>query len=306
MKRFMFGRIGCATLLMGVAGIQLGGCGSTSTKAPPSSPAPRRALVPSAGGLPDLALSEGDGADGFKTMNRGLASAEAVWHVRSALNVAALACNDRNIVSDYNAMLKRQKGVLANAYQTESRRFGTAVALDAHMTKLYNFFAQPPVQREFCTAASRVAAGAQSMPPQQFERFAANAIEQIDRPFQNFYRDYRHYQQDLAAWRAAGGGASEQVVPMRHASAGERTFETMAPWRVQLGAFSGVDAARLAWVEIRRRAPGLASFQPHYEPASAKKLVRLQIGPVSDRREALRLCAAAAAAALDCLPVSPG
>jgi hypothetical protein len=293
-------------LLAGVAGFPLAGCGSRPAKAPPvATTAPvRPAPVPPGGALPNLTLPERDGSGGFRTMNSGIAPAEAVWHVRSALNVAALACDDRTIVTSYNALLKRHKGVLTAAYQAESRRLGSVSAMDGHMTKLYNFFAQPPAQRGFCAAASRVAAEAQAVPGPQFDRFAADAIVRMDQPFQDFYRAYQGYQRDLAAWRAGGGRPGEQLAARSAVAARAAVIDGM-PWRVQLGAFSGPEAARAAWSEVRKRAPGLAAFQPHYEAASVKGLVRLQIGPANDRQEALRLCAAAAVAALDCLPVSP-
>lgn len=289
-------------LLAGIGAAQLAGCSARQSNAPVSPSSARSAPVPPLGAVPDLSLPASNGAGGFKTLNSGIAPGEAVWHVRSALNVAALACDDPSIVSNYNALLKRQKAVFAAAHRSESRHFGSAAAMDSHMTKLYNFFAQPPTQRLFCVEAREIAREAQSVPAGQFEQFAARAIERLDRPFQDFYRVYQLYQRDLAAWRASGG-AAERIALARPASDGKGPPSSASPWRVQLGAFSGSVAARSAWIEIRRRAPGLASFQPLYEPASVKGLVRLQVGPVNDRREALRLCAAAAAAALDCLPV---
>lgn len=288
-------------MLVGVAGLQLAGC----SKAPPSPPAPpRQAPAPATGALQNLTLPEGDGRGGFKTMNSGIGPAEAVWHVRAALNVAALACDDRVLIANYNALLKRQKGVLAAAYQSESRQSGSASAMDSHMTRLYNFFAQPFTQREFCNVAGRVAADAQSIPGPEFARFAVAVIERVDRPFQDFYRAYQTYQRDLVAWRAEGGRVTEQPA-LPTATLRKESITNMALWRVQLGAFSGSGAAHVAWDAVRKRAPGLAAFQPHYETAPTKGLVRLQIGPASDRSEALRLCAAAAVAALDCLPISP-
>jgi cell division septation protein DedD len=294
--------------LAGIALLSLAGCGSRPTKAPSPTPVPsRQAPVPPGGALPNLGLPEGDGRGGFRTANSGIAPDEAVWHVRSALNVAALACDDRAIVANYNALLKRQKSVFAAAHKAESRQQGSVSAMDTHMTRLYNFFAQPPVQRGFCAAASRVAADAQSVSAAEFQRFSTQAIVRLDQPFQDFYRAYQGYQRDLAAWRAGGGSQQAAVAQARVAASTTRqAVASTAPWRVQLGAFSGTDAAREAWIEVRRRAPGLAAFKPHYEAASVRGLTRLQIGPANDRQEALRLCAAAAVADLDCLPVSPG
>lgn len=285
--------------------IQLAGCGPRPSRAPTPTPSPapsRPAPMPPSGALPGLSLPEGDGKGGFRTPNSGIGAAEAAWHVRSALNVAALACDDRGIVASYNALLKRQKTALAAAHKAELSRSGSASAMDVHMTRLYNFFAQPPVQRRFCAAAGGVATEAVSA--KDFQQFAASAIDRLDRPFQDFYGSYQDYQRDVTAWKAGGGRSMPQLDFAKPAGAMKQSLDG-ENWRVQLGAFSGSGAARAAWNEVRRRAPGLAAFTPHYEDASRKGLVRLQIGPASNRTEALKLCAAAAVAGLDCLPVSP-
>lgn len=285
--------------------IQLAGCGPRPSSAPTPTPSPalsRPAPVPPFGAVPGLSLPDSDGRGGFRTPNSGIGSAEAVWHVRSALNVAALACDDRGIVANYNALLKRQKTALAAAHKAELSRSGSASAMDVHMTRLYNFFAQPPVQRRFCAAASGVAGEAVSA--RDFPQFASGAIDRLDRPFQDFYRSYQDYQRNVTAWKADGGRSMPQLDFAKPSGAMKQSLEGQ-DWRVQLGAFSGATAARTAWTEVRRRAPGLAAFTPHYEDASRKGLVRLQIGPASNRSEALKLCAAAAVAGLDCLPVSP-
>lgn len=291
--------------LAGIICLCLAGCASRPAKESKPSPAlPRQAPVPPNGALPNLTLPESDGEGGFKTANSGIAPDEAVWHVRSALNVAALACDDRAIVANYNALLKRQKSAFAAAHKAESRRLGSAAAMDTHMTRLYNYFAQPPVQRDFCAAARSVATEAQSVTDAGFQSFATSAIERLDRPFQDFYRAYRDYRNDLAAWRA-GGNRPMQAANARAAAGAGRAPVSTNPWRVQLGAFSGTAAANMAWKKIGRDAPGLAAFKPRYESAPGNGLVRLQIGPARDRQEALQLCAAAAAAGLDCMPVSP-
>jgi len=292
-------------VIIGSTCLILAGCGERSSLPSVSAPSPalmRSAPVPPYGALPGLSLPEGDGNGGFRTPNSGIGPAEAVWHVRSALNVAALACDDRGIVASYNMLLKRQKTALAAAHKAELRQSGSASAMDVHMTRLYNFFAQPPVQRRFCSAASGVAAEAGTA--RDLQQFSASAIGRLDQPFQDFYRSYQDYQRDLAAWKANGGRFAPPPAQARPAAVMKQSLGGEV-WRVQLGAFSSPAAARTAWREVGRRAPGLASFTPHYEDAAKKGLVRLQIGPAGNRSEALKLCAAAAVAGLDCLPVSP-
>ena len=67
----------------------------------------------------------GDGR--YATPNRNLSADGAVWHLRAALNVAALACrgpDEAAIVAGYNALLARQKTLLDGA-QTRPRRANT-------------------------------------------------------------------------------------------------------------------------------------------------------------------------------------
>ncbi|MGC6327953.1 SPOR domain-containing protein [Rhizorhabdus sp. FW153] len=77
------------------------------------------------------------------------------------------------------------------------------------------------------------------------------------------------------------------------------------PWSIQLGAYSGDRAARDAWARIRQRMTAANDFAPDYEAVPASPLVRIRIGPITDRNQAIALCAAAAGAGLDCLPVAP-
>ncbi len=226
-------------------------------------------------------------AGAVQDANSGLAPAGGRLACAVALNVAALACGDSAIIANYNALLKQQKAVFATAYDAEARRFqasdgsGWRSAMDGHMTRLYNFFAQPPAQRGFCSVASRVAAEARNTTAPEFQRFSVTAIDRLDQPFQIFYRAYSDYQRDLAAWRAGG---NREIIAVARPAVVVREAANTAPWRVQLGAFAGADAAKVAWADIRRRAPGLASFQPHYEAASKKGLIRLRSGPATESK----------------------
>src|SRR3546814_1685780 len=85
------------------------------------------------------------GPDGqFATVNSGIGPQETIWHLRAALNVAALACGDgKAITSAYNRFLADRKQVLKKAWAAETSQHGRAT-MDRHMTLLYNYFAQPP------------------------------------------------------------------------------------------------------------------------------------------------------------------
>jgi hypothetical protein len=83
---------------------------------------------------------------------------EAVWHLRAGLNVAALSCRGRgraSVVGGYAKLLSRHRGLLANAYAGEQRRYGKG--LDRHLTQIYNRFAYQPSPGKFCANAAAVA-----------------------------------------------------------------------------------------------------------------------------------------------------
>ncbi|RYY08718.1 MAG: hypothetical protein EON55_19835, partial [Alphaproteobacteria bacterium] len=85
-------------------------------------------------------------ADGtYPTPNRNLTTSAKVWHLRAALNVAALACRgpqELTIVAGYNALLSAQKPVLAKAEATYASEYKSGGGdwqdrYDDSMTRLY-------------------------------------------------------------------------------------------------------------------------------------------------------------------------
>lgn len=124
--------------------------------------------------------------------NRGLSPDQAAWHTRAALNVAALACRDREeaqTVAAYNQLLRRQTRPLADAdaaVKADFRaRLGEAweAAHETQMTRVYNFFAQPAARAGFCTAARTVLREAGRIEPAAFRDFAAAALSRLEAPF---------------------------------------------------------------------------------------------------------------------------
>ncbi|MES2496162.1 MAG: SPOR domain-containing protein [Pseudomonadota bacterium] len=303
-----FGR---GAVLVALVLLTITGCAKKGAKPPTSiaeTPAVPRPFPP--GGAPDtLKLPEGDGQGGYRTVNAGISDTEAMWHLRSALNVAALSCDrtgKTGITANYNKMLGRQRKALATAYKAEGSRFGSAGATDGHVTQVYNFFAQPPAQSRFCAAATTIAAEAAALPAETLAGFAPVALDRLVAPFTDFYRDYARYQVALAAWEKGDHSAARMA--MRVAPPPGAAMAAAAPgppWKIQLGAYSGDRAARDAWGRISQRMKGAADFEPRYEAVLDSKLVRIRIGPVTDRGQAIALCAAAAGAGLDCLPVPP-
>ena len=180
--------------------------------APPPPMVAAAAPLPPAGAASNLALP-GRLPDGtWATPNRALSSEAAAWHLRAALNVAALGCRDAEepqTVARYNALLGGKRAVLAAAdaaVRAEYRaRFGSGWQ-DAHddaMTRVYNFFALPPVQAAFCAQARAVLADAARATAEDFVATAPAALARIEAPFITFYEDYERYRQARTAWAAA-------------------------------------------------------------------------------------------------------
>lgn len=163
--------------LLGVA--LLSGCASTPIKSVavrPPAPTPPAVSAPRP----------------VATINANLSGNEAIWHMRSALNVAALSCRTRKtagVAPAYNRMLTRHKAVLATANAAEvapfRARYGAkwAAPYDTHATKLYNFFAMPTAQAQFCAAATQVLVRINAITPEALVDYAPKALSQLEAPF---------------------------------------------------------------------------------------------------------------------------
>lgn len=260
------------------------------------------------GAARDLPIPKPDADGRFTTINSNIGKQEAVWHLRAAMNVAALSCgNDAAIVGSYNRLLTDRKAVLKTAYASETQRFGAgSMAADRHMTQLYNYFAQPPAQAGFCRAASAEAARIGAVSPAEFADYAVAALARLEAPIIAFYQAYDGYRIRLADWKASPRQqyASSSTMAMAPRLGGSPAAGTSA-WRIQIGAFTGRQAAEGAWRQALKRVPSFAGYQPHYETVPGPAgLVRVQLGPASGRDGAVALCAAAAVGGFDCLPVS--
>lgn len=202
-------------LLVAACALAIAGCARKPEPAPPPPPAPVPAPTPAPMPTPPAGAATGlntptalpDGS--YPTPNRALSSAASVWHLRSALNVAALQCNvsDPTIVANYNVLIKTQAKSLNAAHKTLSAQYRTGGGdwmdrFDDSMTRLYNYFAQPPVQKEFCARAVPMIASAAALPAGAFDSFAPTALAQLDEPFIDFYRRYDLYRVELAAWKS--------------------------------------------------------------------------------------------------------
>ncbi len=168
-------------------------------------------------------------ADGLRqTINRDLGPLETIWHVRAALNVAALSCTGSQysrIVSDYNAWIGNNKSYLRNANNAIISKFrrevgnGYKQAHDRHQTSLYNYWSFSPLRRPFCDQAVQVSQRAIVTKPDEMETFGAQALMELEKPFTDFYLAYEEYERDLDAWR-------RQYAPEQARDAADETINT--------------------------------------------------------------------------------
>lgn len=180
-----------------------------SATAPLASPVADVPPAPPEGMAATFAVPSHD-AVGYVTPNRDLSPEEMVWHLRAALNVAALGCrgaSEAQTVAAYNALLTKAKAELAATSEAVAARyrvkFGDAWQQrnDDAMTRLYNFFAQPSAHRDFCDAANAVLHEAEAVDPAALPVFAAAALPRLESPFLIAFAEYDLYRMKLAGWR---------------------------------------------------------------------------------------------------------
>jgi hypothetical protein len=139
----------------------------------------------------------------YVTPNRNLSADGAVWHLRAALNVAALACrgpDETAIIAGYNALIARQKTTLSTAQARLTAEYRAAGGdwqdrYDDQMTRLYNFFSQSQARDAFCNAAAATLADSATVTAADLPAFATGRLAVLEKPFTDFYAAYD-------AWRA--------------------------------------------------------------------------------------------------------
>ncbi|TGX41366.1 hypothetical protein E5A74_12045 [Sphingomonas naasensis] len=178
----------------------------------PAAPMPLREAPPAppAGAAPNQMIPARDAEGNYVTPNRKLSRDETSWHLRAALNVAALGCRDAaeaETVAAYNRLLRQQRATLATADAGVKSLYRARLGAgwesehDRQMTRVYNFFAQPTAHDGFCLAAREVLAEIDAVTPDRFADFAAGALPRLEAPFTSFYREYDAYRTAYAAWR---------------------------------------------------------------------------------------------------------
>lgn len=155
-----------------------------------------------------------DSTGDYDTPNRHLSVDETTWHVRAALNMAALACRDVNeqeIVARYNLMLARERGPLAAAVAGMAAQYRARYGArgqqqhDKAMTELYNFFALANAHETFCPVALDMLREGSEIDPAEFPAFAAYALPKLEAPFLQAFAAYDDYRSSLAEWQSRHG-----------------------------------------------------------------------------------------------------
>ena len=167
------------------------------------------------------------GPDGqYRTINYGVGADEALWNMRSALNVAALGCRgaeDAVLTVNYNTLLRTRRAALAAALKAVEARFRAEQgpkwqdAQDRHMTRVYNFFAAPPAQQQFCAIAAAVSEEVKAVPVAELPAYAATALRRLEAPFTEVFRTVDTYRRALAAWQARYATSAPQLAQMEPA-----------------------------------------------------------------------------------------
>lgn len=194
-------------------------CAPKPPPPPPPPPEPPVIIVPPRPTPPNQASATQilpmRGLDGrFVTANSNVTGDRAFWQLKIALNVAAIGCRgleEAPLVAAYNNIIKTHAKTIRSTETNvikqlgkESGTNGTA-ARDKLSTQLFNYFAQPPAQRDFCARANEVAQIVSTTPSAQVIDQAPAQLARLDEPFLDFYEAYAKYQADLAAWDAKYG-----------------------------------------------------------------------------------------------------
>lgn len=199
--------------------VSLAAIAACSTPPPPPPPTPPPPVVPTIRPTPPDNAVEGmsipdKGADGkYLTANRGVTTNTALWHVRMALNVAALNCDKYGPTArtQYNQILAVHRAMLDSANDAVDRNYtaaygSSAVGMRERLnTVVYNFFALPPVIKHFCPVAVTVGAKILSTPSSQMLGQAPEWLAELEKPFQDFYEAYADYLRRLAEWQSRFG-----------------------------------------------------------------------------------------------------
>lgn len=202
--------------------VALAGCTRKPAPLPapvPAPPPPAAIVVPPRPIAPGFAaetqqVPARDPAGRYMTLNSGITGERAFWQLKTGLNVAAIGCrgaDEKILVGAYNQIIKShtrsiqaaEKKVIADLGK-ENRTTGIKER-DRLSTQLFNYFAQPPAQVEFCRRATALAQTVATTPAKELFANAANQLSTLDQPFTDFYTAFERYKAEAAEWDARYG-----------------------------------------------------------------------------------------------------
>lgn len=199
-------------------------CSSTPPPAPVApppvavapAPAPMPMPVPPNSAAPTMFIPPIDVASGRRmTPNVNLSPEQSLWQFRIAMNVAALNCRgpeEEVLVANYTRFLASHRAAIARAErwviqdQARQTRTNGISSRDALSTKLFNYFASPPIHEGFCRAATNSMALVVAEPTANILPFSIAHLTLIDQPFVDFYAAFDQYKADYARWQALQPG----------------------------------------------------------------------------------------------------
>jgi hypothetical protein len=205
-------------ILIGGVVVTLAGLAACAPKVvapPPAPPPPPVAIVIPPRPYPPLGASTNVtipaiGLNGTRqTINTGISTAQTIWNVRSAFNVAALNClklEHGEILVAYKAFLKTNARGLTNANLSVDREFrakhGAAFIRprESYMTQVYNYYAFPPTLPAFCEASLLMARDSLLIKAPELATFSAAQMPRLESVFEQFFRAYEQYRIDAVLW----------------------------------------------------------------------------------------------------------
>ena len=233
--------------LLGGLALALSGCATppAPVRPPPviAAPPPPPPVMP-AGGYIGM-KSPTKRADGkYFTPNLDNTDQAAVWHLRNALNVAALGCDQAGggVLEHYNAWLRTRAAVIDRYYQAYIREWQAPGwwdwqrVYDDNQTRIYNFYAQPAMRAAFCAVAREEVAQVGQVADEDLPAFARAALLRLDRPFVEFYAAYD-------AWRNYYQPSPPLVVPPPVAQTADTSVEVTPPAAITTAGGSATVAA---------------------------------------------------------------
>lgn len=203
--------------LLGTLALTLSGCATPPAPSPLppiiQAPPPPPPVMP-AGGYVGMKSAPKRKDGKYFTPNLDNTDQAAVWHLRNALNVAALGCDQAGggVLDAYNAWLRTRAAVIDRYYQAYIKEWQTPGwwdwqrVYDDNQTRIYNFYAQPAIRTAFCAVAREEVAQVGQVADEHLPAFARASLARLDRPFVEFFAAYD-------AWRDYYEPAPPLVVP---------------------------------------------------------------------------------------------